>query len=100
MQIEDFLPYIGSQVIDNQRFEKVKISRLQTVRNTFIHQHPSGYVFTFNELVELIRISVDLVGFLVNESERLALNGHTESQVKDLVSKLSSQITKNYGLNS
>ncbi|HHF3095073.1 TPA: hypothetical protein ACPJ00_004006 [Vibrio diabolicus] len=100
LRIEGFLPYIGSQAIDNKRFEKVKISRLQTVRNTFIHQHPSGYVFTFNELVELIRISVDLVGFLVNESERLALNGHTESQVKDVVSKLNTQLTKDYGVNS
>ncbi|MEK0159027.1 hypothetical protein [Pseudoalteromonas piscicida] len=45
---EDFLPYMGSKVIDSQRFEKEKISRLQTVRNTFIHQHPSLYVFTFN----------------------------------------------------
>jgi hypothetical protein len=100
LRIEDILPYMGSQVIDSQRFEKVNISRLQTVRNTFIHQHPSGYVFTFIELVELIRISVDLVGFLVNESERLAINGHTESQIKDLVGKLSTQLTRDYGVNS
>ena len=96
---EGFLSYIGSQVIDSQRFEKVNISRLQTVRNTFIHQHPSGYVFTSNELVELIRISVDLVDFLVNDSERLALNGHTKSQIKDLVGKLSTQLTRDYGVN-
>lgn len=78
----------------------MNISRLQTVRNTFIHQHPSGYVFTSNELVELIRISVDIVVFLVNESERLALNGHTESQIKDLLGKLSTQLTRDYGVNS
>ncbi|SBS35366.1 hypothetical protein MAQ5080_03150 [Marinomonas aquimarina] len=90
---EDFLPYMGSHVIDSQRFEKEKISRLQTVRNTFIHQHPSLYIFTFNELVELIHISIDLVGFLVNESERLAINWHIQSQIKDLVSELSTQLT-------
>jgi len=90
---KDFLPYMGSQVIDSQRFEKEKVSRLQTVRNTFIHQHPSLYVFTFNELVELISISVDLVGFLVNESERLAINGYTQSQIKGLVDALSTQLT-------
>ncbi|EKO3878121.1 hypothetical protein NM449_15050 [Vibrio metschnikovii] len=91
---ENFLPYMGSQVIDSQRFEKEKVSRLQTVRNTFIHQHPSLYVFTCNELVELIRISVDLVGFLVNESERLAINGYTQSQIKGLVDELSTQLTR------
>lgn len=50
--------------------------------------------------LQLIRISVDLVGFLVNESERLALNGHTESQIKDLVGKLMAQLTRDNGVNS
>lgn len=100
LQKKEFLPYMDSQVIDSQQFEKIKISRLQEVRNTFIHQHPSGYVFTFNELLELIRISVDLVGFLVNESERLSLNGHTEFQIKDLVGKLRAQLTRDNGVNS
>ncbi|EHZ2539440.1 hypothetical protein [Vibrio diabolicus] len=100
LRIKDFLPYMDSQVIDSQRFEKVKMSRLQAVRNSFIHQQPSSYVFTFNELLELIRISVDLVGFLINESGRLALNDHTESQIKDLVDKLRTQLTRYNGVNS
>ena len=82
---KDFLPYMGSQVIDSQRFKKETVIRLQIVSNTFIHQHPSLYTFTFNELVELIRISVDLVSFLVNESERLAIDVYTQSQIKDLI---------------
>lgn len=91
---EDFLPYMGSKVIDDQRFEKEIVSRLQTTRNTFIHQHPSQYIFTFKELVELIFLSVELVDFLVNESERLALDAHTLTQIKGLVGELSTQLTK------
>ncbi|PIB17432.1 hypothetical protein [Vibrio rotiferianus] len=90
---EDFLPYMGSQIIDNRRFKKESVSRLQTTRNTFIHQHPSQYVFTFNELAELLFLSVELVDFLVNDSERLAIDGHTQSQIKGLVGELSTQLT-------
>ncbi len=92
---EDFLPYMGSKTIDIERFEKDNISRLQTVRNTFIHQHPTHYVFTFRELVELIFLSVDLVSFLVNESERLAINGNVQSHIKGLVGELNTQLTNN-----
>lgn len=90
---EDWLPYMGSKAIDSKLFEKEDISRLQTTRNTFIHQHPSHYVFTFNELVELISLSVEVVGFLVNESERLAISGNALSKIRGLVGELSSQLT-------
>lgn len=94
LRLECYLPYVGSQVINSDRFEKEKIKRLQAVRNTFIHQQPSLYLFTCNELVELIHISIDLVDFLVNESERFSINVHKQFQIKELVGELKMQLNR------
>lgn len=67
---------------------------MQAVRNTFIHQQPALYLFTCNELVELIHISIDLVDFLVNESERFSINVHKQFQIKELVGELKMQLNR------
>ncbi|HIF9274861.1 TPA: hypothetical protein ACX6QR_002883 [Photobacterium damselae] len=90
---EEFLPYVNNLIFDSHRFQKQEVCRLQTVRNTFIHQHPCRYIFTFEELIELIDFSVNIVEFLVNESERLAITGDLKSQLEELLKKLSTQLT-------
>ena len=64
---------MGSKLIDSNVFPIKTIKRLQHVRNTFIHQQPSRYVFTERELFELIDYSIKLVRFLVSDSNRLVL---------------------------
>ena len=61
--------------------ELSEIQRLQTIRNTFIHQQPDLYVFTFEELYELIVLAVKLSRFLISESDRMALGVNVNKAV-------------------
>lgn len=73
LQNPDFLPYMESEVIPKVEGELNQIKRLQVFRNTFMHQQLDMYCFTFEELHELIVLTVKLTRFLVSKSERMAL---------------------------
>lgn len=52
LQNADLLPYVDSKVIPKNTLELKQIKHLQTIRNTFTHQQPALYVYTFEELIE------------------------------------------------
>lgn len=87
----DILPYMESRVIDTVLFNKKIVSRLQTVRNTFIHQQPITYVFTKTELIGLIGFSVSILDFLISNSGRMALGSEKESIV-NIIDKIKEQL--------
>ncbi|MGB2742534.1 MAG: hypothetical protein WBC60_18470 [Cognaticolwellia sp.] len=94
LQNPKFLPYIGSKNIPTLSGELSQIKRLQEVRNTFTHQKPDLYFFTFEELYELIVLTVKLSRFLISKSERMVLgvNVNTatlENQLELIESQLS-----------
>lgn len=89
-----YISYVDALIIDSNRFEKKHVCRLQTIRNTFIHQHPISYTFASEELIELIEFSINVVAFLVNESERMALDYALTSKVVGLLTNLTTQLTK------
>lgn len=104
LQKPDFLPYVGSKKIPTVDGELSEIQRLQTIRNTFIHQQPDLYVFTFEELYELIVLAVKLSRFLISESDRMALGVNVnkwvlENQLELIESQLTRQLngTKTVG---
>ncbi|KUM52787.1 hypothetical protein [Rheinheimera sp. EpRS3] len=87
----DILPYMGSKTIDPALFNKAIVSRLQTVRNKFIHQQPITYVFTKTELIGLIDFSVSILDFLISHSERTAL-GPAKEAIVTLIDKIKEQL--------
>ncbi|CAH7082396.1 hypothetical protein L1D33_04945 [Vibrio chagasii] len=89
---ERYVSYVDGLIIDSDRFEKKHVCRLQTIRNTFIHQHPISYTFASEELIELISFAINVVAFLVNESERMALDYALKSKIIGLLTKLTMQI--------
>jgi hypothetical protein len=73
LQKPEFLPFIGSKTIPEVGGELNQVKRLQIVRNTFIHQRSDLYLFTSEELRELIELTIKLTRFLVSKSERMVL---------------------------
>lgn len=72
----DILAFMGSKAIPHVENELEQVKRLQVVRNTFIHQQSSLYVFTSEELLELILLTVNLTRFLVSKSERMSFGAY------------------------
>jgi len=95
LQKPDFRPYIGSKAIPTVTGELSKIQRLQVIRNTFIHQQPDLYIFTFEELYELIVLAVKLSRFLISESDRMALGAYVNKTVlEDQLELIEIQLTR------
>jgi hypothetical protein len=95
LQKSDLLPYVGSKNIPEVSGELSQIQRLQKIRNTFIHQQPDLYVFTFEELYELIVLTVKLSRFLISKSERMALGVNVnKATLEDQLELIESQLTR------
>ena len=95
LQVVEYLPYMGSKVIPEVSGETDHIQRLQKVRNTFIHQQPDLYVFTFEELYELILLTVKLSRFLISKSERMALGvSVSKATLENQLEVIENQLTK------
>ena len=94
LQKPEFLTFAGSEIIPEVEGQLSKVKRLQVIRNTFIHQQPDLYTFTFEELAELIKLSVELVRFLISKSERMALGGNVkQADLETLINIIESQLT-------
>jgi len=94
LQNTDLLPYVDSKIIPKNALELKQIKNLQTIRNTFIHQQPALYVYTFEELIESIGLTVKLTRFLVSSSERMALGASiTKVTLEQKLGVLESQLT-------
>lgn len=100
LQKSELLSFIGSTAIPEVDGELNQLERLQIVRNTFIHQQPDLYLFTFEELCELIKLTIKLTRFLVSKSERMALGNIVSKEAMeaqlDLVERHSQQVHTHY----
>lgn len=92
LQNTEFLTSMGSKIIPEVKGELIKIKRLQTIRNTFIHQQPDLYIFTFEELYELVQLSIALIHFLVSNSERMSLSIN-KNELENIIFKIENQLT-------
>lgn len=94
LQKSEFLTFVGSETIPEVKGQLSKVQRLQEIRNTFIHQQPDLYCFTFEELVELIKLTVELTRFLISKSQRMALGANvTQADLESLLDIIESQLT-------
>ena len=93
LQNPDFLTYMGSKALPADVNGDQLIKRLQKIRNTFIHQQPSLYVFTTDELYELLDFSVKIIRFLVSKSGRMALVNGT-MVIEKTLDQIEMQLTK------
>ncbi|WP_077342880.1 hypothetical protein [Pseudocolwellia agarivorans] len=78
LQKPEFLPYTGSKIIPKNELNQIK--NIQKIRNTFIHQQPDLYIFTFKELFDFIILMVRLIRFLVSQSERMSFGGNVNKK--------------------
>ncbi len=95
LQNADILPFVGSKTLPHEPNELEEIKRLQTVRNTFIHQQSSLYVFTSRELLALVSLTIKLTRFLISESERLSIGAFvSKAKLETQLSSVEQLLTK------